>query len=45
MKRIPAIKYTRVVGYVRPIVLWNKGKQQEWSVRSIIAKRSSFGKK
>jgi ribonucleoside-triphosphate reductase len=25
--------YSRVVGYLRPIRQWNKGKQQEWKDR------------
>ena len=44
MKKIPVIKYTRVVGYVRPIHLWNKGKQAEWQCRRIIAFANTFGR-
>lgn len=25
--------YSRVVGYIRPVQQWHKGKQQEWSER------------
>jgi len=26
--------YARVVGYLRPLQQWNKGKQEEWKVRT-----------
>jgi hypothetical protein len=30
---IPAEVYSRVSGYFRPVVQWNKGKQEEFSDR------------
>lgn len=27
--------YSRVVGYLRPVNQWNKGKQQEWEERKV----------
>ena len=32
-KRIPCLTYSRVVGYLSPIHLWNDGKRQEWKDR------------
>jgi len=32
-KRIPCEVYSRIVGYVRPLRNWNKGKVQEFSER------------
>lgn len=32
-KQIPAEVYSRVVGYYRPVNQWNKGKQEEFSLR------------
>jgi anaerobic ribonucleoside-triphosphate reductase len=32
-KRIPCEVYSRIVGYLRPIQNWNKGKQQEFEER------------
>jgi len=31
--RIPVEVYSRVVGYFRPVNQWNKGKQEEFSLR------------
>ncbi len=31
----PCEVYSRVVGYLRPVQQWNKGKQQEFSMRSV----------
>jgi anaerobic ribonucleoside-triphosphate reductase len=31
--RVPCEVYSRIVGYVRPIRNWNKGKQQEFAER------------
>ena len=32
-KRIPCEVYSRIVGYLRPVQNWNKGKQQEFAER------------
>ena len=32
-KRQPCEVYSRVVGYLRPVAQWNKGKQSEWHDR------------
>ena len=32
-KRVPCEVYSRIVGYVRPVRNWNKGKQQEFVER------------
>lgn len=32
-KRQKCEVYSRVVGYMRPVGQWNKGKQEEWSDR------------
>jgi len=32
-KRIPCEVYSRIVGYLRPVQNWNKGKQQEFGDR------------
>ena len=34
---VPVEVYSRVVGYFRPVNQWNKGKQQEFSERSVYA--------
>ena len=31
--RIPCEVYSRIVGYLRPVQNWNKGKKQEWEDR------------
>ena len=33
MKRQPCEVYSRVVGYLRPVKQWNKGKRQEFKDR------------
>jgi ribonucleoside-triphosphate reductase len=33
--------YSRVVGYLRPVGQWNRGKQQEFSDRKTFKKTSS----
>lgn len=30
----PCEKYSRVVGYIRPVKQWNKGKQEEFAIRT-----------
>ena len=35
-KVIPCLVYSRVVGYYRPTVSYNKGKEQEWKERKLI---------
>lgn len=32
-KRVPCEVYSRIVGYLRPVQNWNKGKQQEFKDR------------
>lgn len=32
-KRTKCERYSRVVGYLRPVAQWNEGKQAEWSDR------------
>jgi hypothetical protein len=32
-KQVPCEVYSRIVGYVRPVRNWNKGKKQEFSER------------
>ena len=43
MKKIRTVKITRVVGYMRPITGWNKGKQKEWSQRKLISE-TTYGR-
>lgn len=31
----PCEVYSRIVGYLRPVSQWNKGKQEEFSVRKV----------
>ena len=31
--RVPCEVYSRIVGYLRPVQNWNKGKKQEWEER------------
>jgi anaerobic ribonucleoside-triphosphate reductase len=33
MKKVPCEVYSRIVGYLRPVQNWNKGKQQEFGER------------
>ena len=33
VKKIPTEVYSRVVGYMRPVQNWNKGKQEEFKMR------------
>ncbi|MEM4724055.1 MAG: anaerobic ribonucleoside-triphosphate reductase [Candidatus Hadarchaeum sp.] len=33
VKRVPCEVYSRIVGYLRPVQNWNKGKQQEFAER------------
>jgi anaerobic ribonucleoside-triphosphate reductase len=32
-KRVPCEVYSRIVGYLRPLQNWNKGKRQEFEER------------
>jgi len=34
-KRTPCEVYSRVVGYLRPVDQWNKGKQEEFRDRKV----------
>lgn len=40
-KRVPCEVYSRIVGYLRPVQDWNKGKQQEFSERRMYVVESS----
>ena len=33
LKRVPCEVYSRIVGYLRPVQNWNKGKRQEFEDR------------
>jgi|GEM_PF-564908 len=33
VRRVPCEVYSRIVGYLRPLQDWNKGKQQEFAER------------
>jgi hypothetical protein len=35
IKRVPCEVYSRIVGYLRPVRDWNRGKQQEFSERKM----------
>ena len=34
VKRVPCEVYSRIVGYLRPVQNWNKGKKQEFHDRT-----------
>jgi hypothetical protein len=36
-QRVPCEVYSRIVGYLRPVQDWNKGKQQEFAERRTYA--------
>jgi len=36
-KKVPCEVYSRIVGYLRPVQNWNKGKQQEFAERRTYA--------
>ena len=36
VRKVPVEVYSRVVGYYRPVQQWNKGKQEEFSERTIM---------
>ena len=40
----PVETYSRVVGYLRPVSSWNKGKQEEWKMRMYYAIPKKVGK-
>jgi len=40
-KRQPCEVYSRVVGYLRPVRQWNKGKKAEWADRVDFQVKSS----
>jgi len=33
-RQVPCEVYSRIVGYLRPVADWNKGKQQEFTERT-----------
>ena len=37
LKRMPCEVYSRIVGYLRPVRDWNRGKQQEFAERKMYA--------
>jgi len=39
-KRTKCEVYSRVIGYIRPVSNWNKGKRAEWNQRVTFAKLS-----
>lgn len=41
---VPCEIYSRVVGYFRPVQLWNTGKQQEFRERKTIDLNTAFNK-
>lgn len=41
LMRIPCEVYSRIVGYLRPVQDWNKGKQQEFAERKTYSVRQS----
>ena len=36
-KRTPCLVYSRVVGYLSPVSIWNKGKKAEWADRVVFS--------
>ncbi|MDR0646321.1 MAG: anaerobic ribonucleoside-triphosphate reductase [Elusimicrobiota bacterium] len=36
--------YSRVVGYLRPVMMWNKGKKEEFSMRKNIKMTCDCGR-
>ena len=44
-KRQRAEVYSRVVGYLRPVSQWNKGKKAEYEDRKVIKHDKALGKK
>jgi len=40
--RIPTEVYSRIVGYLRPVQNWNKGKVQEWKERKTYSAGLAF---
>jgi hypothetical protein len=40
VKKIPCEVYSRIVGYLRPVQNWNKGKQQEFLDRKTYRQRA-----
>lgn len=41
-KKVPCIVMSRVVGYLSPLHLWNKGKRQEWRERKTYSWRKAI---
>jgi anaerobic ribonucleoside-triphosphate reductase len=38
----PCEVYSRVVGYLRPVALWNEGKKEEYKVRKMYSVDSKY---
>jgi len=41
----PCEVYSRVVGYIRPVEQWNRGKKAEWKDRVVYKVEDALGKK
>ena len=37
LKRVKCERYSRIVGYLRPLEQWNDGKKAEWQDRKLFA--------
>jgi len=35
--KVPCEVYSRIVGYLRPVQAWNRGKQQEYAERTVFS--------
>jgi len=42
-KKIPCEIYSRVVGYYRPVIQWNKGKKEEFKDRYTFSSKEISG--
>jgi anaerobic ribonucleoside-triphosphate reductase len=43
-KKVPCEVYSRIVGYLRPVQNWNKGKRQEFNERQTYRVKEAEGK-
>lgn len=43
--RVPALIFSRVVGYLTPVQNWNPGKRQEYSERKMFDAKPDFSAK
>lgn len=44
-KKVPCEVYSRVVGYLRPVQNWNKGKKQEFKERATYSAKGRHGRR